>query len=44
MWLRTNSPYPDFGGLELTLRGFKSEKKPSEETKKHLTYASPAAD
>ena len=39
-----HNDHPDFGGLELTLRDFKSEKKPSEETKKHLTYASPAAD
>ncbi len=36
--------HPDFGGLELTLRDFKSEKKNSEETKKNLTYASPAAN
>src|SRR5271165_4596815 len=39
-----HNDHPDFGGLELTLRDFKSEKKASEETKKNLTYASPAAD
>ena len=39
-----HNDHPDFGGLELTLRDFKSEKKSSEETKKSLMYASPAAD
>jgi len=39
-----HNDHPDFGGLELTLRDFKSEKKTSADTKKNLTYASPAAD
>jgi len=39
-----HNDHPDFGGLELTLRDFKCEKRTSEDTKKNLTYASPAAD
>jgi hypothetical protein len=39
-----HNDHPDFGGLELTLRDFKCEKRSSEDTKKNLTYASPAAD
>jgi single-stranded-DNA-specific exonuclease len=39
-----HNDHPDFGGLELTLRDFKSEKKTSDDSKKNLTYASPTAD
>lgn len=40
-----HNDHPDFGGLELTLRDFKSENRTSEDIKKkNLTYASPAAD
>ena len=39
-----HNDHPDFGGLELTLRDFKSEKKASEETRKNLTFASPITD
>ena len=39
-----HNDHPDFGGLELTLRDFKCEKRTSEDTKKNLTCASPAAD
>jgi single-stranded-DNA-specific exonuclease len=36
-----HNDHPDFGGLELTLRDFRSEKKISEDTKTDLTYSIP---
>ncbi|MFZ0291134.1 MAG: single-stranded-DNA-specific exonuclease RecJ [Candidatus Sulfotelmatobacter sp.] len=37
-----HNDHPDFGGLELTLRDFKSQTRTAEDTKKSLTYANPA--
>jgi single-stranded-DNA-specific exonuclease len=39
-----HNDHPDFGGLQLTLRDFKSENRAPEDTRKNLTYARAARD